>query len=115
MTLKIIKQKIKNLLYFFNINRNKDVLVYLGLNKEDSFDRILRQYKYFYGFEANPELCKKIKVRFGKYKNVHILSLAVAKNNGNIAFNISSNDGLRSSIGTFKETWNIDSNIILAW
>jgi FkbM family methyltransferase len=42
------------------------VLVYCGLNRGDGFERLINSGKYdiHYGFEANPELFKKLEDRF---------------------------------------------------
>lgn len=83
----------------------KGILVYVGLHKGASFGAIFRGYEASYGFEANPELYKKLKKRFQRHTNVHIFNVAVADRDGEIDFNISSNKGASSSIGQFKEDW----------
>ena len=83
----------------------KGVLVYVGLHKGASFDAVFRNYEICYGFEANPELYKKLRTRFRKHENVHIFNVAVTDQDGEIDFNISSNDGASSSVGRFKEEW----------
>ena len=88
---------------FFPIK--KGTLVYVGLYKGSGFNTVFRNYKICYGFEANPELCVELRRRFNKYSNVHIFNAAVTDQDGEIDFNISSNDGLSSSVGHFKEEW----------
>lgn len=99
-----IKLKIKDVLYFLNINRNKNVLVYLGLNYGQGFDSIFRNYKKCYAFEANPEIYKSIIKKYKKYKNITLINAAVSLKKGFLEFNIS-NNGVSSSIGTFDEKW----------
>jgi len=109
--LKRIKIKIKDILYILGYGRNKQVLVYLGLNEGVGFSTLFRNYKMCYAFEADPNLCLKLKKRFKKYKGVQIINAAVAKDDGEIQFNISNNNGLSSSIGIFKEDWNAIAKI----
>jgi FkbM family methyltransferase len=86
-------------------NPKKGVLVYVGLHKGASFGAIFRGYETCYGFEANPELYERLKRRFRKHSNVHIFNAAVTDADGEVEFNISSNDGASSSVGQFKEDW----------
>ena len=44
---------------FFKKEHN--VLIYLGLHKEQGFDELIRSHKVCYGFEANPELYIQLK------------------------------------------------------
>lgn len=83
----------------------RGLLVYVGLHKGVSFDAVFRTYELCYGFEANPELYEKLKIRFRKHSNVHIFNVAVTDQDGEVDFNISSNDGASSSVGQFKEDW----------
>ena len=87
------------------IGPKKGVLVYVGLHKGASFDAVFRRYEICYGFEANPELFIKLKKRFQKHSNVHIFNVAVTDRDGEVDFNISSNNGASSSVGQFKEEW----------
>ena len=95
----------QRLLYLaFSISRGKkSVLVYAGLHRGDSFDRLFRRYRRCYGFEADPVLFAQLKERFGKYPNVHLFNLAVSTHDGETSFNITSNDGASSSIGHLHE------------
>jgi FkbM family methyltransferase len=80
-------------------------LIYLGLHKGASFDELISAHKVCYGFEANPELYKQLIRKYKFYKNVHIVHAAVTDYSGVIKFNISSNNGVSSSIGEFKQGW----------
>lgn len=82
----------------------KGVLVYVGLHKGASFDAIFRANEVCYGFEANPELYKKLIKRFRKHSNVHIYNVAVTDQDGEIDFNISSNSGASSSVGNSRQS-----------
>lgn len=108
---KSIKLTVKDILYYLGYNRNKEVLVYLGLNRGFGINGIFRNYKVCYGFEADPELFKILDKKYKKYKNVHIINAAVAKEDGFIEFNISNNNGASSSIGEFKAEWNNNNTI----
>jgi FkbM family methyltransferase len=81
----------------------KGVLIYIGLFQGSSFSRLINSYKVCYGFEANPKLYKIQKRKYRYYKNIHIIHAAVTDYNGMIKFNISDNNGISSSIGTFKK------------
>ncbi len=96
--------RINDLFYQLGINRDKDVLVYLGVNHGQGLSSIFRNYKKCYAFEANPEIHKLVSKRFKKYKDVTIINAAVSKEEGEIEFNIS-NNGVSSSIGSFDENW----------
>jgi FkbM family methyltransferase len=100
-----INLKIKDTLYRLGINIKKDTLVYLGMNKGMGFDQIFRDYKVCYGFEADPELFQVLDKKYKKYKNVTIINAVVTEKDGFVDFNISSNNGLSSSVGKFKEEW----------
>jgi FkbM family methyltransferase len=85
--------------------RKKGVLVYLGMHRGFGFFPIFRNYRACYCFEANPVLYEALKQRYGKYPQVHLFNLAVAAQDGQIRFNISSNDGESSSIGELDPDW----------
>lgn len=107
ITPKIIRKiflKIKDILFRMGFNQKKDVLIYLGVNKGQGFNTLFRNYKVSYGFEANPDLYKTLKETYKKYKNVHIINAAVAREDGYIEFNIS-NNSVSSSIGTINKNW----------
>jgi FkbM family methyltransferase len=105
-----IKNSIKtNLIRPFSHNflkKEHNVLVYLGIHRGDGFDKLIGSHKFCYGFEANPELYKHLIRKYRFYNNIHIINAAVTDYNGMIKFNISSNNGVSSSIGDFKSGWN---------
>lgn len=92
----------------YKVSKKKGVLIYAGLHKGRGFDRKFYKHEISFGFEANPELFKVLQEKYSKYKNVYILNAAVADYDGTIKFNISSNGGESSSIGSFDEDWNND-------
>jgi FkbM family methyltransferase len=85
--------------------KRKGTLVYIGLHKGYGFNAAFRKYETCYGFEANPDLYAKLEKQFKKHSNVHLFNFAVTGQDGEVDFNISSNDGASSSIGNFAEDW----------
>lgn len=83
------------------------VLVYVGLHRGRSFDEIFRRYEQCLGFEANPELFRYLQKRYRRHPQVRFFNLAAATRDGEIEFNISSNDGMSSSLGQFDEDWEV--------
>lgn len=102
---------IQPLKHYFLPKENR-ILIYLGLHKGSSFDQLISLHKLCYGFEANPELYKNLIKKYRFYRNVHIINAAVTDYNGVIKFNISSNNGLSSSIGEFKQNWPNDIKML---
>ncbi|MDI5898172.1 FkbM family methyltransferase [Flavobacterium yafengii] len=102
---------IQPLKHYFLPKENR-ILIYLGLHKGSSFDQLISSHKLCYGFEANPELYKNLIKKYRFYRNVHIINAAVTDYNGVIKFNISSNNGLSSSIGEFKQNWPNDIKML---
>ena len=102
---------IQPLKHYFLPKKNR-MLIYLGLHNGSSFDQLIRSHKFCYGFEANPELYKKLIKKYRFYRNVHIINAAVTDYNGVIKFNISSNNGRSSSIGEFKQNWPNDIKML---
>jgi len=102
---RLIRIRTLDVLYSLGIKKRKGILVYLGVHQGRSFSSIFQRYEACYGFEANPEFCEKLQEDYKRYSNVHIYNVAVAKEKGEIEFNISSNDGDSSSIGNFDENW----------
>ena len=82
----------------------KGVLIYVGMHLGGGFSSIFEKYKICYGFEANPELYAKLKIKFGTNPRVKLFNVAVTDYDGEIEFNISNYDGA-SSIGNFSEDW----------
>ncbi len=93
-----------NVMKTYFVKKN-GVLVYAGMHKGSGFSSIFRKYEVCYGFEADPELYEQLKIKFGKYPQVKIFNVAVGNYDGEIEFNISSNDGASSSIGNFSQSW----------
>jgi FkbM family methyltransferase len=56
----------------------RGVLVYVGLNRGDSFSHLFYKYSRAIGIEANPELIPELQQRFGKYKNVELYNVAAS-------------------------------------
>lgn len=81
------------------------VLVYVGLHRGESFRRIFRNYGTCYGFEANPDLFAQLEKEFRRFSHVRLHNKAVADFDGEVDFNISSNDGASSSLGNFDDNW----------
>ena len=55
----IWKQKVKPI-FWLTFNKPKGTLVYIGLNKGDSFAAIHYKFKLAIGYEANPDLYKEL-------------------------------------------------------
>jgi len=90
----------------------KGVLIFIGMDPNGEFDILYPGYKACYGFEANPERYKKLLKKYSHRGNIKLLNCAIANYDGEIEFNISSNnDGASSSIGTFDEKWQQNTNI----
>jgi len=102
---RIVRIRTLEVLYLLRIKKRKGILVYLGLHKGVSFSHIFQRYEVGYGIEANPEFVAKLQKNYKRYPNVHIYNVAVAKEKGEIEFNISSNNGDSSSIGNFDKNW----------
>ena len=100
------RKALRALSYIKNVGeRKKGVLIYVGLHKGMSFSKIYSLYEKCYGFEPNPELFKSLEKEFDKVGNVRLFNVAVTDYDGEIDFNISSNEGASSSIGNFSEKW----------
>lgn len=83
----------------------KGVLLYLGMNKGESFEQIFRSYEQVFGFEPIPELHRELDDRYRKFKNVRIINAAIGEQAGHAQFNISDNRALSSSLGSFNSDW----------
>ncbi|MDD9805990.1 MAG: FkbM family methyltransferase [Gammaproteobacteria bacterium] len=93
--------------------RRKDVLVYVGLHTGRSFRPLFHRYRVCYGFEANPELFAELQEEYRSCPNVRLFNLAAADRDGEIEFNITSNDGgASSSIGRLDENFNDEIRIV---
>jgi len=83
----------------------KGTLVYVGLHKGGGFEAVFNKFRKCYGFEANPEIFEILKKRYKGLPNIHLYNCAVTDTDGEVHFNISSNDGASSSVGTFDDDW----------
>ena len=105
-----IKSPRKALRYFsvmvrYALRKKTGILFFLGMDSGGVFELIFRGYKLCYGFEPNPERFKKLQRKYSKYPNVHLFNVAAAQYDGEINFNITSNNGASSSVGHFDEEW----------
>lgn len=83
------------------------ILIYIGMDPNGTFNLMHWGFEKCYGFEANPERYEKLQKRYDGNPRIHLFNAAIADNDGEITFNISSNNnGASSSIGTFNEDWN---------
>ncbi len=86
----------------------KGCLVMVGLDPNGELELLRRGYKICIGIEANPDRFNRLIAKFGKCKNVRLFNVAAANYNGEIDFNISSNNnGASSSIGFIKKEWQL--------
>jgi len=85
--------------------REQKVLVYLGFYKGATLRKLYKDYDMCYAFEANPEFVERVKKEYSEYSNIRIILGALTSFDGEIDFNLSSNDGASSSIGSFNEAW----------
>jgi FkbM family methyltransferase len=90
-----------------NFRKRRGTLFIIGLDPNGTFNLMHRGYEKCYGFEANPERFKKLERKYGGYSYIKLYNVAVASYDGEITFNISSNNnGASSSIGNFNAGWN---------
>ena len=86
--------------------KRRGTLVIIGMESGGVFNLMHRGYKKCYCFEANPERFKQIEKKYKKYDYIEMHNVAVAQYDGEISFNISSNNnGASSSIGDFNPEW----------
>jgi FkbM family methyltransferase len=106
-----IKKPIKALRYFifafkYRFMFKRNVLFLIGSEPNGEIFILYPGYKKCYVFEANPDRYDALVYKYGKNKNIKLYNVAVADYDGDIDFNISSNnDGASSSIGSFNEQW----------
>tara|TARA_A100001388_G_C28666931_1_gene449589 strand:- start:92 stop:865 length:774 start_codon:yes stop_codon:yes gene_type:complete len=99
----IWKQKVKPI-FWLTFNKPKGTLVYVGLNKGDSFATIHYKFKLAIGYEANPDLYKELVKKFRKQKHIKIFNFAASDKDSEAFFNISQNkDMVSSSLNDFSE------------
>ena len=88
------------------IKKKKGILFFIGMDPNGVFNLMHKGYSECYGFEANPERFKKIEEKYKNYPNIKLHNVAVAQHDGEITFNISSNnEGASSSVGNFNKDW----------
>jgi FkbM family methyltransferase len=115
MTLDRLMAAIKNpkkilrliqMIFYYAFRKRNGILIIVGLDPGGIFNYIHKGFKQCYGFEANPERFTNLVRKFGKNKHIKLYNVAVAQYDGEVTFNISSNNnGASSSIGNFKEDW----------
>ena len=79
-------------------------LVYCGLNRCDSFDRLVRKLDVAYGFEAIPELAEQARKRYQSCNSVHIIHGVVGNESSSVHFFIHDND-VASSLGQLGDEY----------
>ena len=77
-------------------------LLYLGAHQGEGLSRLVTSFERVIAFEANPEHCDVLASRFS---TIQLVRAAVCEHDGEVAFNVSSNGGASSSLGSFDETW----------
>ncbi|MBN2519295.1 MAG: FkbM family methyltransferase [Bacteroidales bacterium] len=93
------------------LRKKEGTLIYIGMDPNGTFNLMHLGFKQCYGFEANPERYAKLQKRYGNNPRIQLFNMAVADMDGEITFNISSNNnGASSSIGTFNDNWNEEYN-----
>lgn len=75
----------------------RGVLVYVGLNRGDSFNKLFYRYSRAIGIEANPELMPELRRRFKKYKNVELFNVAASDTNGQAFLTLPDNGNFAAS------------------
>lgn len=90
----------------YRVMSKRNVLLMIGSDPDGELAILHPGYKKCYVFEANPSRYDKLLKKYHKHKDIKIYNVAVADYDGEIEFNISSNnDGASSSIGNFDEGW----------
>jgi FkbM family methyltransferase len=90
--------------YYFK--KKKGILFIIGLESGGVFRWMYNAYESCYCFEPNPERFKKLQKKYSKCSHINLYNIAAAQYDGEISFNISSNNnGSSSSIGHFKKEW----------
>jgi FkbM family methyltransferase len=91
---------------YYIFRKKRGALFIIGLESGGVFRWMYRGYEKCYCFEANPERFKKLQKKYSKYEHINLFNVAIAQYDGEITFNISSNNnGASSSIGSFKKEW----------
>ena len=87
------------------IKPKKELLVYLGVNRGSSLDRLHWQYKKCIAIEADPNHYAYLKEKYKNEKHIQLLHAAATDTDGTVVLNIASNDGKSSSLGNFDEAF----------
>ncbi len=93
--------------YFYHTFKKREgTLVIIGLESGGVFSLMNQAYEKCYAFEANPDRFIKLEKKYGNDQRIKLFNMAVAQYDGEITFNISSNNnGASSSVGNFDENW----------
>ena len=108
---KVIMKPQKALLYLgfaikYRIMSDKNILFLVGADPGGELNILYPGYRKCYVFEANPDRYRKLNNKFSEHRHIHLYNVAVADYDGEIEFNISSNNnGASSSVGNFNEKW----------
>lgn len=90
----------------FYVRKKKGILFIVGLESGGVFRWMHRAYKECYCFEPNPERFKLLQKKYSGFQHIKLYNVAAAAYDGEISFNISSNNnGASSSVGHFKKEW----------
>ena len=109
--IKTIKNPLKAFRYIqfivkYRFKKKQGVLFFIGIDPNGMFNYMHHGFECCYGFEANPERFKFLVKKYKNKKNIYLYNVAVADYDGEVTFNISSNNnGASSSIGNFDENW----------
>ena len=89
---------------FKSFLKRKGILVYLGINTGESFDRIYYKYKRVIGFEPNPENFYKLK-KYNSIDGVTIYPYAVSDVEGEYDFYLpnNKNNDASASLSDFSD------------
>lgn len=102
---KFALRRVRNFIIWFvndSYKPKKEVLLYLGLNRASTFDKIFSNYKRAIAFEANPELADISRTVYKRYKSVEIMHGALTDFDGTVTFNLTNDDSASSSLGVIN-------------
>ncbi len=95
-----------SLMLYHTFRKKKGILFFIGMEPGGVFSLMFRGFETCYGFEALPERFNKLEKKYKNNPNIKLHNIAVAQYDGEITFNISSNnEGASSSIGSFNKNW----------
>ncbi len=91
----------------YTFRKRKGTLIIIGMEPGGTFSLMHRGFEKCYGFEAHPERFQKLEKKYKNNRKIELYNVAVAREDGEVSFNISNNNnGASSSIGNFDEKWN---------